>query len=39
MKHICGNETLVDQERHLALEMATSEMAQAKREGENTPIK
>jgi hypothetical protein len=30
---------LIDQERHLALEVLTSEMAHARREKENTPAK
>jgi hypothetical protein len=39
MRDICGSETLVDQELHLALEMPTSRMAQDKREIESTPAK
>jgi hypothetical protein len=34
IKHICGSETFIDQERHLALEMPTSEAAHARRERE-----
>jgi hypothetical protein len=30
---------LIDQERHLTLEVLTSEMAHARREKENTPAK
>jgi hypothetical protein len=33
-KMICGSKTLIDQERHLALEMPTSEMAHVGRERE-----
>jgi hypothetical protein len=36
-KIICGSKTLIDQERHLALEIPTSRMAHAEREIENTP--
>jgi hypothetical protein len=32
IKHICESETLVDQERHIALEMPTLKMAYAERE-------
>jgi hypothetical protein len=40
VKHICKSETLDGQERHLALELPTSEMAHAWREGErSTPAK
>jgi hypothetical protein len=38
-KNICKSKTLVDQERHLTLEMPTSRMAHAKRERESTPVK
>jgi hypothetical protein len=33
-KIFCGSETLVDRERHLALEMLTSRMAHTERERE-----
>jgi hypothetical protein len=36
---ICGSETLIDQEQHLALEMPNLEMAHVGRERENTPAK
>jgi hypothetical protein len=34
MKTFCGSETLIDRERHLALEMSTSRMAHAERKRE-----
>jgi hypothetical protein len=37
-KNICGSETLIDQEQHLALEMPTSRTAHADRERERTHI-
>jgi hypothetical protein len=36
IKDICESETLIDQERHLALEMLTWRMAHAEREREHT---
>jgi hypothetical protein len=38
-KNICGRETLIDRERHIALEMLTSRTAYVDRERENTPAK
>jgi hypothetical protein len=34
IKTFCGSETIIDRERHLALEMMTSRMAHAPRERE-----
>jgi hypothetical protein len=38
-KTICESETLIDQERHLALKMLTSRTAHAERQRVNTPAK
>jgi hypothetical protein len=39
IKYICGSETLDNKKWHLALQMPTSEMTHAEREGENTSVK
>jgi hypothetical protein len=39
IKDIYGSESLINKERHLALEMLTLEMAHPGRKSENTPAK
>jgi hypothetical protein len=38
IKDICGSETLIDQERHLALEMLTSRTAHIEKERERAHL-